>query len=162
MPIELFHTIIQCEVRGPSASFGYRKMQRHLRSRCKLNAPRDNTMNILREVDPEGIKTCRLRKLCRRKYIFPMPDHCWSMDGYDKLNLLGLPIHREIDGISKRIFGTRAWEFWKNSWKSKSLNFPGNPEVFAISFILICTDLSVSILVLTHEIKSSEKVRIIF
>ena len=54
VPVELLHTIIQREVRGPAASFGYHKMQRHLRSRYKLNAPRDNVMNILMEIDPEG------------------------------------------------------------------------------------------------------------
>ena len=50
VPVELLHTIIQREVRGPAASFGYCKIQRHLRSRYKLNIPRDNVMNFLREV----------------------------------------------------------------------------------------------------------------
>ena len=52
--IELLDTIIQREVRGPAASFGYRKMQCHLRSRDKLNIPRDSVMDILKEFDPEG------------------------------------------------------------------------------------------------------------
>ena len=54
VPVELLHTIIQREVRGPAASFGYRKMQCHLRSRDKLNIPRDSVMDILKEFDPEG------------------------------------------------------------------------------------------------------------
>ena len=96
VPIELLHTIIHREVRGPAASFGYRKMQCHLRSRYKLNIPRDNVMNILKEVDPEGTEIRRSRKLCRRKYISPGPNHCWHTDRYDKLKPFGLPMHGVI------------------------------------------------------------------
>ena len=58
VPIELLHTIIQREVRGPATSFGYRKMQCYLRSRYKLNMPRDNIMNTSKEVDPEAMEIC--------------------------------------------------------------------------------------------------------
>ena len=69
---------------------------------------------------------------------------------------------------------------WKNPWKkAKFLNFPGYLGIFAISFILICKDWSVSILVSTHEpvrfkysavliiylsmfIRSDQKVKVIF
>ena len=97
VPIELLHSNIQRKVRGPAASFGYRKMQRHLRSKHKLNVPRDNVMNILKEVDSEGTEIRQSRKLCRRKYISPGPDHCWHTDGYDKLKPFRLPIHGAID-----------------------------------------------------------------
>ena len=58
VPIELLHTIIQREVRGPATSFGYCKMQCYLRSRYKLNMPRDNIINISKEVDPEAMEIC--------------------------------------------------------------------------------------------------------
>ena len=58
VPIELLHTIIQCEVRETATSFGYCKMQRYLRSRYKLNMQRDNIMNISKEVDPEAMEIC--------------------------------------------------------------------------------------------------------
>ena len=92
VPIEFLHTIIQREVREPATSFGYRKMQRYLRSRYKLNMPRDNIMNISKEVDPEAMEICWSCKLCCRKYISPGPDHCWHKDGYDKLKPFGQPI----------------------------------------------------------------------
>ena len=102
VPVELLHTIIQREVRRPAASFGYRKMQHHLRSRYKLNIPRDNVMNILKEVDSEGTEIRRSRKLCRRKYISPRPEHCWHTDGYDKLKPFGLPIHGQSTDFRER------------------------------------------------------------
>ena len=123
VPIELLQTIIQREVRGPAASFGYRKMQCHLRSRYKLNIPRDNVMNILKEIDPEGTEIRRSRKLCRRKYISPGPDHCWHTDGYDKLKPFGLPIHRPIDGFSRKVIWLRI---------TKTNN---NPSVVATFYI---------------------------
>ena len=68
-PTALLHTNIPLEVKGTAAFFGCRKMQRHLRSRYKLNIPRDNVMNIFRKVDQEGTEIRRLRKLCCRKCI---------------------------------------------------------------------------------------------
>ena len=108
VPVELIHTIVQREVRGPAASLGYRKMQRHLRSKYKLNIPRDNVMNILREVDSEGTEIRRSRKLYRRKCISPGQDHCWHTDGYDKLKPFGLPIHWAIDGFLRKVIWLRV------------------------------------------------------
>ena len=36
VPVEILHTIIEREVRGPAASFGYCKMHHHIRSRYRL------------------------------------------------------------------------------------------------------------------------------
>ena len=108
VPIELLHITIQREVRGPAASFRYGKIQRHLRSRYKLNILRDNVMNILKEVDPEGTEIRRSRKLCRRKYISSGPDNFCYMDGYDKLRPFGVPMHGTIDGFSRKVIWLRV------------------------------------------------------
>ena len=76
MITELLRTNVPLEVKGTAASFGCRKMQRHLRSRYKLNIPRDKLMNILRKVDQEGTEIRGSRKLYCRKYISLGVDHC--------------------------------------------------------------------------------------
>ena len=108
VPVELLHCIIQREVIGPAAFSGYRKILRHLRSRYKLNIPRDNLMNILKEVDPEGTEIRRSPKFCRQKYISPGPDHCWHTNGLDKLKPFGLRIHEAIDGFSRKVIWLRV------------------------------------------------------
>ena len=108
VPVELLHTIARSEVRGPATCFGYREIKRHLRSRYKVNMPRDNVMNIFREADPEVKKIRQSCKLCRQKYISPGPDHCCHTDEYDKLKPFGLPIHGAIDRFSRKVIWSRV------------------------------------------------------
>jgi len=53
---------------GPSSQIGYRSMWNKLRTTFGLNVPRDAVMNILREIDPEGCKKRKRRRLQRRTY----------------------------------------------------------------------------------------------
>ena len=80
-------------------------------------------MNILKEVDSEGMEIRQSRKLWRRKYISPVPDHCWHTDGYDKLKPCGLPIHGVIDGFSRKVI-------WLRVTKTNS-----NPSVVATFYV---------------------------
>jgi len=60
-------------------------------------------MEILKELDPEGVKERKKRNLKRRVYSVPGPDFLWHIDGYDKLKLFSFCIHGCIDGFSRRL-----------------------------------------------------------
>jgi len=54
-------------------------------------------------MDPEGCKLRSKQRLKRRTYTNQGPNHCWHMDGYDKLKPYGFPIHGCIDGFSRKM-----------------------------------------------------------
>ena len=60
-------------------------------------------MNILKELDPEGVRNRSKKRLRRRIYSVPGPDFLWHIDGHDKLKPYGFSIHGCIDGFSKRL-----------------------------------------------------------
>ena len=81
-------------------------------------------MNVLREVDPDGVMLRRKRKMKWRLYksnvglfnyqssiffyLFMFqcmqgPNHIWHLDGYDKLSPFGFAIHACIDGLDVHI-----------------------------------------------------------
>ena len=81
-------------------------------------------MNVLREVDPDGVMLRRKRKMKQRLYKsnvglnYPIkhlflfiymfqcmqgPNHVWHLDGYDKLSPFGFAIHACIDGLDVHI-----------------------------------------------------------
>ena len=95
--------IISVEIEGPSSQIGYRSMWNKLRTTYGINVPRDAVMKILRELDPEGCKKRKRRKLDRRTYYSAGPNTAWHTDGYDKLKPYGLPIHGCVDGFSRKI-----------------------------------------------------------
>lgn len=101
--LELLNSYIKNELKGPASFYGYRKMQKHLQAKYKISVSRDTIMFLLKELDPEGTERRKSRKLIRRRYGSPGPDHCWHADGYDKLKPYGLPIHGAIDGFSRKI-----------------------------------------------------------
>ena len=66
---------------------------------------RQAVATFLHEMDPEGCdrRRRRRRKLKRRAYTNPGPNHCWHIDGYDKLKPDSFAIHGCIDGYSRKI-----------------------------------------------------------
>ena len=99
---------INLELDGPGSLMGYRAMTRCLRTKYKLKVSRDTVMNILKERDPIGTKERKARKLRRRVYRCPGPNHTWHIDGYDKLTPFGFGINGCIDGYSRRILFLRV------------------------------------------------------
>ena len=94
---------IQQELDGSGQLLGYRAMWRRLQSKYAMQVPRLAVQTLLREMDPEGSRLRRAKRLRRRNYLNPGPNYCWHADGYDKLKPYGFPIHGCIDGFSRRI-----------------------------------------------------------
>ena len=69
---------------------------------------RNEVQKLMNELDPEGCDLRRRRKLRRREYTSLGPNFAWHVDGYDKLEDYGFPIHGAIDGFSRKILWLRV------------------------------------------------------
>ena len=117
--------IIREKLRGPGCMGGYRSMWHALRI-SGHQVPRNIVEQLMRELDPEGCQIRRARRLRRRTYRVPGPNHCWHTDGYDKLKPYGFPIHGCIDGWSRKMIWLRV---------ARSNNNPLVPGLFYIESV---------------------------
>lgn len=115
-------TFVQAQLNGSASCQDYRSMHQLLRNHG-FNINRENVRMILSTLDPEGVAARTRRRLRRRVYFSPGPNHVWHIDGYDKLKPFGFAIHGAIDGYSRKILWLRV---------GKSNN---NPRVIA-SYLL--------------------------
>ena len=85
-----------------SSSLGYWGIHQKLRQLgCFID--KETVRLCLKILDPSGAELWICRRLQRRAYLSPGPDHTWHIDGYDKLKPYVFAIHRAIDGYSRRI-----------------------------------------------------------
>ena len=87
---------IQRKIDGLGCMPGYRSMW-HMLRREGFMVPRSDVANMLRELDPAGNEERKTHGL------YPGPNFCWHMDGYDKHKPFGFPIHDCIDGFSHKM-----------------------------------------------------------
>ena len=85
-------------INGPESSGGYRSLWHSLEMEG-LRIPHVVVQDLLKELDPDGVKARRAHCLKRRVYHNPGPYYSWHIDGYDKLKPWGCA----IDGFSRRI-----------------------------------------------------------
>lgn len=81
---------------------GYRKIWQIVRSRG-IPVTRQSVMEIVKDLDPEGVQARKKKRLRRRTYSVPGPNFMWHIDGYDKLKPYGFCVHGCIDGFSRRL-----------------------------------------------------------
>ena len=60
---------------------GYRYMWYALRLRHHINIPRQVAVTIMKEIDPDGVRERRARRLTRRNFISFGPNFTWHIDG---------------------------------------------------------------------------------
>ena len=73
--------IIQQEIAGPGVLLGYRAVWHSLRLNHHIHVPRQQVAEILRELNPEGTRQRKRRRLRRRTYRSHGPNFCWHVDG---------------------------------------------------------------------------------
>ena len=122
--LDIIRERVRHELTGPGCQRGYRSMWHMLRLQ-NIQVPRQVVADVMRELDPEGCRQRKARRLERRRYLSPGPNFTWHVDGYDKLKPYGFPIHGCIDGWSRRIM-------WLKVAKSNN-----NPDIIA-NFYLDC------------------------
>ena len=91
------------ELKGSGSLLGYRQMTQRLTIKRGLNVSRENVRELLRILDPHGVKRRSKNRLRRRQYISKGPNYLWHIDGYDELKPFGFCVHGAIDGFSRRI-----------------------------------------------------------
>ncbi|XP_064389966.1 uncharacterized protein LOC135337880 [Halichondria panicea] len=94
---------ILSELEQSGSLLGYRSMWHLLRTKYKVCAPRRVVRELLSVVDPRSVEIRRRGRLHRRIYRSKGPNHCWHIDGNDKLKPFGFHIHGGIDGYSRKI-----------------------------------------------------------
>ena len=112
-------------INGPGSCAGYRTIW-HTLEMEGFRIPRIIVQDMLRELDPEGSKSRKARRLKRRCYHNPGPNQTWHIDGYDKLKPFGLPIHGAIDGFSQKILWLKV---------TRSNNSPDNIATFFLNTV---------------------------
>ena len=61
-------------------------------------------LQMMREIDPEGVRQRKAHSLVRHMYYAQGPNYVWYVDGYDKLKPYGFCFNGAIiDGYNRRI-----------------------------------------------------------
>lgn len=102
-PLDRAVHVIDKELQTSGQSVGYRSMWHRLRVDHNINVKRNDVMDIMKELDPDGTDLRKAHRLKRRIYCAKGPNYIWHMDGYDKLKPFGFCIHGAIDGFSRRL-----------------------------------------------------------
>ena len=123
-PNELREIVVEL-MDGPGCSQGYRSIW-HTLQRKGVRVPRSAVEEIVREVDPEGVKERKAHRLHRREYICSGPNKIWHTDGYDKIKPYGFPIHGCIDGYSRKVL----WLY-----VTRSNNLPDNVAAYYLDAV---------------------------
>lgn len=97
-----------------SNSLGYRFMWRLLTTQYNFRVSQHTVRQLLRAIDPEGVRLRTLRRFRRRRYISRGPNYLIHIDGFDKLKPFGISVHAAIDGFSRRILWIQAGPSNKN------------------------------------------------
>jgi hypothetical protein len=84
-------------------------MRHLLLSECNLSATHETVRLILKQLDPASVAYRRHNRLMRRTYVSRGPNHCWHVDGYDKLVPYGF-------GISGLVFQKRSFLIFVNCY----------------------------------------------
>lgn len=94
--------IIRVAIEGEDADAGYRCLTASLAIRG-IRVRRDIVLDIMHEIDPDGIALRLKGRLKRRRFWCAGPDHIWSSDGHDKLKPYGIAIYGLIDAWSRKV-----------------------------------------------------------
>ena len=73
--------LITREMQDAGKLGGYRYMWHALRLRHHISVPRRVVATIMKEIDPEGVRERRARRLTRRNFISFGPNFTWHIDG---------------------------------------------------------------------------------
>ena len=69
-----------------------------------IRIPRDMVLQMMREIDSEGVRQRKAHRHVRHRYYAHGPNYVWHVDGYDKLKPYGFCFNGAIiDGYSRRI-----------------------------------------------------------
>ena len=120
--------ILRYTLKDSSSSLGNRSMHQKLR-RLGYVTNKETVRLSLNNLDESHVALRQCKRLKRRQYVSPGPDHMWHIDGFDKLKSYGFAIHEALDGFSRKIT-------WQNISSSNN-----TPAYIAYYFIQSITEL---------------------
>lgn len=94
--------IMQMAIAGEDADAGYRCLQAALAIR-QIRVRRSTVIELMHEIDPEGVALRRQRALKRRRFFTHGSNYIWSSDGHDKLKPFGIAIYGCVDAWSRKV-----------------------------------------------------------
>jgi hypothetical protein len=89
---------------------GIRRLTYHFRSYYRIYVSPRVIYGRLKLVDAEGLERRKGRKLRRRVFHCAGRNQVWSLDGHDKLERWGFPIHGCCDVYSRYLLWLRVGE----------------------------------------------------
>ena len=120
--------VLKYMLKDSSFSLGYRSMHQKLR-RLGYITNKETVRLCMKNLNESHVALRQCRRLQRRQYTSPGPDHMWHISGCDKLKPYGFTIHGAIDGFTRKII-------WLNVSSSNN-----NPAYIAYYFIQTITEL---------------------
>lgn len=79
--------LVKMEMANAGEQSGYRTIWHALRIIYNVHAPQEMVCRILYELNPAASEARKAKKLKRRIYLSPGPNHCWHADGKRKMVL---------------------------------------------------------------------------
>ena len=123
--LPLLRDAVRIIIDGPDSCRGYRSKW-HTLQLDGIRVPRFVVQQLVKELDPDGVRERRAHRMKRRTYQNTGPDDAWHCDGYDKLKPFGFPIHGCIDGWSRKII-------WLHLTRSN--NLPSNIAMYYLEAV---------------------------
>ena len=65
-----------------------------------IRIPRDMVLQMMREIDPEGVRQRKAHRLVRHRNYAQGPNYVWHVDGYDKLKPYGFCFNGAIIDVT--------------------------------------------------------------
>jgi len=106
-PINIVSRYLEVYIQGSNQLHGYKWMHRKRISNGFV-VKQETVRSILKIIDPDGVEIRSRKRLRRRLYFNPGPNHTWHTDCYDKLKPYGISISGCIDGFSRCIVWLEA------------------------------------------------------
>ena len=107
-PLDTVVDIIHKELNTYGQTVGYRSMWHRLRVNYNMKEMRNDVMDKMKLLDPEGTHLRKTHRLKRRVYCAKGLNYIWHLDGYDKLNPFCFCVHGAIDTIQQKTYLARG------------------------------------------------------
>ena len=89
---------------GSNSLLGYLSIWHTIRLKG-IAVPRIVVQELMKEIDPEGVKHRKRHKLRRREYYCPGPNGSWNAGGYDKLSLTASLSTVALMALAEKYYG---------------------------------------------------------
>ena len=124
--VEEVNNALQRELDASGANLGYRRIWASLKRHKKDSCKEGKRSKTILELNAEEVQQRKKRKLVRRKYLNPVPNYIWHIDGQDKLKLFGFSVHGCLYGFSRKLIWLEGLEVTSSKKVPEIISQPCN------------------------------------